>query len=138
MLEISEPAVNELRRSRRCRAAQVALFHKHDREAASLRVAGDATPVYTPADDGEIMDAILQAWTSHMPSPRLSRTQPRCCCSWGGTINEEKRKSIENALLKLHWLPVLRCRGSPRPELSRPRRPCDGRFPGWVPAGWSR
>ena len=77
MLEISEPAVNELRRSRRCRAAQVALFHKHDREAASLRVAGDAAPVYAPADDRKIMDAILQAWTSHVPSLRFSQTRTR-------------------------------------------------------------
>jgi hypothetical protein len=70
-------------------------------DVAPPRVAGDTAPVYTPADDGEIMDAILQAWTSHVPSSRRSQTQTRCCNS-GGTINEEKRKSIENALLKLH------------------------------------
>jgi hypothetical protein len=47
------------------------LFDKHDREAASLRITSDAAPVYTSADDGEIMDAILQAWTSHVPSLRF-------------------------------------------------------------------
>ena len=36
-----------------------------------LGIAGNATPVDTPADDGEIMDAILQAWTSHGPSLRF-------------------------------------------------------------------
>jgi hypothetical protein len=99
MLEISEAAVNKLGRGRRSRAAQVTLFDKHNREAASLCIAGDAAPVYTPANDGEIMDAILQAWTSHVPSLRCSQNTD---APSGGKINEEKRKSIENALLKLH------------------------------------
>jgi hypothetical protein len=90
MLKISEAAVNKLGRGRRSRAAQVTLFDKHDREAASLRIAGDTTSVNTPADDGEIMDAILQAWTSHVPSLRCSQTTSRLAIR-----EEDKRRKTK-------------------------------------------
>ena len=54
-LEIAEPAVNELRRSRGRRAREITLLDKADGKSAAGCIPRDAAAIDPPADDGDVV-----------------------------------------------------------------------------------
>ena len=72
VLEIAQPAMDQLGRGRRRAAGQIALLHQQHRQSPSGRVAGNAAAVHAAADDGEVEHLTpngIQGWTNSPDLP---------------------------------------------------------------------
>jgi hypothetical protein len=57
MLEIAQAAMDEFGRGRGCAGSEVALFDKHDLEAAPCGIAGNAYAIDAAPYNGQVKDA---------------------------------------------------------------------------------
>jgi hypothetical protein len=60
VLEIAQPAVNELGRGRRRAAGEVALLGEDHRKTSPRRVACNPATVHAPADDGDVIHSVAR------------------------------------------------------------------------------
>ena len=77
IFQIAQPAVEKLRRRRRSRPRQIALFCQQHRQAAPGRIARDPAPVDAAPDDQQVMHLVCRSCPGDLhdpaPSPGLVR-----------------------------------------------------------------